>query len=220
MRSLPRWARTAVVVYLSVTAAVVLAVLLTGALEVGPDAGFRDGLRLALVVLTLPVSAAYFVLGTFSSARPPSPGEFSLGGLSPTVALYFLGFLLLSVVNAAAFRSVVLGARKRHTGVQLRGVTPDVRNLLWTVPLAIVLGLPQWLVASFAWCGISGCSGGGFGVATGSEWLAITLSVVNGFILAVALFGVRWLYPTGKRAAVAVAAGTLFGLLGAAVTHG
>ena len=57
-------------------------------------------------------------------------------------------------------------------------------------------------------------------MATGSEWIAVTLSVVNGVILAVAVFAVRWLYPTRKRALVALAAGALFGLLGAAITHG
>jgi hypothetical protein len=57
-------------------------------------------------------------------------------------------------------------------------------------------------------------------VATGSEWIAVILSAVNGVIMAVAVFAVRWLYPTGKRALIALVAGTLFGLLGAAVTHG
>lgn len=45
------------------------------------------------------------------------------------------------------------------------------------------------------------------------------MSVVNGLILVLAVFAVRWLYPTRKRALIALADGTLFGLLGAAVTH-
>ncbi|MBT2596198.1 hypothetical protein [Arthrobacter sp. ISL-72] len=233
-RALPRWARAAVVVYLSVTVAVVVTVLLTRGLELDLDARFKEGLLLAMVVLTLPVSAAYFVIGTFSSGRPPSPGEIGLGRLSLIAVLYHLGFLLLAAVNAGVFRWIVLSARRHapvpaagipdarpeYPRVQLRGVTPDARKLLWTVPLAVLLSLPQWMVAGFAWCGISGCSGGGFGVATGTEWLAVILSVVNGVILAIAVFAVRWLYPTRKRALVALAAGTLFGLLGAAVTHG
>ncbi|QOD05968.1 hypothetical protein [Pseudarthrobacter sp. BIM B-2242] len=99
-------------------------------------------------------------------------------------------------------------------------INSKVRNLLWTVPLAFMLSLPSWFVAAFAWCGISGCSGGGFGVATGAQWLAITLSVLNGVIFAVAVFAVPWLYPTRRRALVALIAGALFGLLGAAITHG
>ncbi|KIS28651.1 hypothetical protein TV39_04490 [Arthrobacter sp. SPG23] len=223
-RALPRWARTAVVVYLSVTFAVVVAALLSGVLVLGLDPGFKEGLLLVLVVLTLPVSLAYFVIGTFGSG----------GGLGLATVLYYLGYLLLAAVNAGVFRWIVLSARRRtpvpaagtpgpsrqYPTAKLRGITPDVTKLWWAVPLAVLLSLPQWMVASFAWCGVSGCSGGGFGVATGSEWIAVILSAANGLILAVAVFGVRWLYPTGKRALIALAAGTLFGLLGAAVTHG
>jgi hypothetical protein len=54
-------------------------------------------------------------------------------------------------------------------------------------PLAVLLSLPQWTVAGFAWCGISGCSGGGFRVAAGTEWVAVILSDANGVILAVAV---------------------------------
>ncbi|KRE45111.1 hypothetical protein ASG92_12325 [Arthrobacter sp. Soil736] len=206
------------------TVTVVVAALLTRGFELDLDAKFKEGMLLVMVVLTLPVSAAYFVIGTFGSG----------GGLGLTTVLYYAGYLLLAVVNAGVFRWIVLSTRKRipvpaagtpgaspqYPPVTIRGVTPDVRKLLWTVPLAVLLSLPQWMVAGFAWCGISGCSGGGFGVVTGTEWVAVILSVVNGVILAVAVFAVRWLYPTRKRALIALAAGTLFGLVGAAVTHG
>jgi hypothetical protein len=222
---LPRWARIAVVVYLSVTVAAVGALLLTSTIEMGLDAVVREWLRLAVIVLTLPVSAAYFVVGFLLSSRASS------GGLSPTAVLYYLGFLVLAVVNAALFRWTILRIRKPvpagtpgalplDPGVSIHGVTRYVRHLRWTLPLAVLLSVPQWLVASFAWCGISGCSGGGFGVSTGTEWLAVTLCAVNGFILAVAVFSVPWLYPTGRRALIALAAGILFGLVGAALTHG
>ncbi|MHA7292073.1 hypothetical protein ACX80V_20905 [Arthrobacter sp. MDT3-24] len=231
-RTLPRWARIAVVVYLTVTVAVVAAALLAGSFDMGLYAVFRERLWLAVVVLTLPVSAAYFAVVFFlDTSSPPSPGV-----LSPTTVVHYLGFLALAVVKAALFRWMVLSIRKPvpaaatpvsvpaavplDPGVTIHGVTRNVRHLWWTVPLAVLLSLPQWFVAGFAWCGISGCSGGGFGVYTGAEWLAVTMTVVNGFIFAVAVFAVRWLYPTGRRALIALAAGALFGLLGAAVTHG
>jgi hypothetical protein len=247
---LPRWAKAAVVIYLTVTGAVVAAALLTTAFGVGLEGGLQLWLLRSLMLLTLPVSAAYLVVGILLDLlRPPWPREFGFGGLTPTALLYYLGYFALAVVNAAVFRWVVLSTRKRApasamaaatapaaTGpdgppeppadqattpaVRPRGVNKNAKNLFWAVPLAGVLSLPQWLVARFSWCGISGCSGGGFGVSTGSEWVAIMLSVVNGFILAVAVFAVRWLYPARKRALIAVAAGTLFGLLGAAITHG
>ncbi|MET4589727.1 hypothetical protein ABIA70_001324 [Arthrobacter sp. 754] len=236
---MPRWANTAVVTYLSVTAAVGAVALLNSAFILGLD---QLWLLRALMLLTLPVSAAYLVVGILLDLlRPPWPREFSFGGLTPTALLYYLGYLALAAVNAAVFRWVVLSTRKRAPAraraavtaapatppesaadqvARPRGVNQNTKNLLWAVPLAVGLSLPQWLVARFSWCGISGCSGGGFGVSTGSEWVAILLSVVNGFILAVAVFAVRWLYPARTRALIAVAAGTLFGLLGAAITHG
>lgn len=215
-------------VYLSGTVAIIGVALLAGSLDLDLDETVREWLVRSLVVLTLPVSAAYFAVGfLLDSSGPPSPGA-----LSPTAVLFYLGFLALAVVNAALFRWMVLNTRKpvpaavtpgalpQDLGVSIHGVTRYVRHLRRTVPLAVLLSLPQWLVAGLAWCGISGCSGGGFGVSTGTEWLAVTMSVVNGLILAVAVFAVRWLYPTRRRALIALAAGTLFGLLGAAVTHG
>lgn len=207
--------------------AVVVTVLLGNGLLLDLDTGFKEGLLLAMVVLTMPVSFAYFVIGTFVTSAV----------LGLTTVLYYFGYLVLAVVNAGVFRWIVLSARKRklvqaagtpgmpgatprYPKAELRGITPDVGKLWWAVPVAVLLSLPQWMVAGFAWCGVSGCSGGGFGVATGSEWIAVILSAVNGVIMAVTVFAVRWLYPTGKRALIALAAGTVFGLLGAAVTHG
>ncbi|WP_248762179.1 hypothetical protein [Pseudarthrobacter sp. SSS035] len=235
--SLPRWARIAVALYLSVTVAIVGVALLAGSFDLDLDETVREWLMRSLVFLTLPVSAAYFAVVFFlDSSGPPPPG-----GLRPTTVIYYLGFLALAVVNAALFRWMVLSIRKPVPAAATSAATPvavpaavpqvlvvtfhgvvtrNVRHLWWTVPLAVLLSFPQWLVAGLAWCGISGCSGGGFGVSTGTEWLAVTMSVVNGLILAVAVFAVRWLYPTRRRALVALAAGTLFGLLGAAVTHG
>ncbi|WP_426940043.1 hypothetical protein [Pseudarthrobacter sp. S6] len=229
--SLPRWARIAVVVYLSVPVAIVGVALVTGSLDLDLDETAREWLMRSLMILTLPVSAAYFAVGfLFDSSGPPASG-----GLRPTAVFYYLGHLALAVVNAALFRWIVLSIRRPVPAaataaapsavpqvpvVTFHGVTRNVRNLWWTVPLAVLLSLPQWLVAGLAWCGISGCSGGGFGVSAGTEWLAVTMSVVNGLILALAVFAVRWLYPTRRRALIALAAGSLFGLLGAAVTHG
>ncbi|MET3164047.1 UNVERIFIED_ORG: hypothetical protein ABIB19_002469 [Arthrobacter sp. UYEF10] len=218
-------------VYLSVPVAIVGVALVTGSLDLDLDGTAREWLMRFLVILTLPVSAAYFAVGfLFDSSGPPASG-----GLRPTAVFYYLGHLALAVVNAALFRWMVLSIRRPVPAaataaapsavpqvpvVTFHGVTRNVRNLWWTVPLAVLLSLPQWLVAGLAWCGISGCSGGGFGVSAGTEWLAVTMSVVNGLILALAVFAVRWLYPTRRRALIALAAGSLFGLLGAAVTHG
>ena len=229
---LPRWARTMVATYLSVTASAVVAAAVIRALGLGVDAGLHNALMLAVIVLTLPVSAAYFVIGAFDSGST-GPGGFRLGALGLLELFRYLGYLGFAAINAAVFRWLVLGIRNgrsvpssasaglpREVVLRAHGVNSRVRNLLWAVPAAVLLTLPQWLVASLAWCGISGCSGGGFGVARGGEWIAVSLSVVNGLIFAVAVFVVPWLYPTGRRVLVSLTAGALFALLGAAITHG
>ena len=215
---LPRWARTMVATYLSVTASAVVAAAVIRALGLGVDAGLHNALMLAVIVLTLPVSAAYFVIGAFDSGST-GPGGFRLGALGLLELFRYLGYLGFAAINAAVFRWLVLGIRNgrsvpssasagglpREVVLLAHGVNSRVRNLLWAVPAAVLLSLPQWLVASLAWCGISGCSGGGFGVARGGEWIAVSLSVVNGLIFAVAVFVVPWLYPTGRRVLVALA---------------
>lgn len=204
--------------------------LVLSALELAPV--LARAFMLALAALTLPVSAGYlFVSFLASRGSSSSPGGYFVGALSLAAIAFYLGYFVLALINAAMFRWIVLRMRRgtpgpvpanlpAGQGMALRGVNGAARQLLWAVPLAMLFSVPQWLVAAFAWCGISGCSGGGFGVSTTSEWLALTLTVVNGVIMAVAVFAVPWLYPTGKRAVVAVAAGVLFGLVGAAYTHG
>jgi hypothetical protein len=229
---LPSWAAVAIVAYLAVVTALIAVAFLTRAFGMDLGSGSRDNLLLAVVVLTLPVSAAYTFLGMVDSSRAPAPGEITFGLF--VRFFYYLGYLFLAAINAAAFRWLVLSTRKdrrveagatpgalsQDSDVTMRGVNQNVHHLWWTVPLAVLLSLPQWFVAGFAWCGISGCSGGGFGVATGTGWLAVSMSCVNGLIFAVAVFAVPWLHPTRKRAVIAITAGALFGLVGAAVTHG
>jgi uncharacterized membrane protein len=70
---LPSWAAVAIVAYLAVVAALIAVALLTKAFGMDLGSGFRDNLMLAVVVLTLPVSAAYTVLGMLDSSRAPSP---------------------------------------------------------------------------------------------------------------------------------------------------
>ena len=42
-------------------------------------------------------------------------------------------------------------------------------HLLWTVPLAVALSLLPMLYGGINICGVSGCTGGGFGVSYGDE---------------------------------------------------
>ena len=72
-------------------------------------------------------------------------------------------------------------------------------HLVWAVPLALLIAVGVWGIALFAWCGLSGCSGGGFGVVrdiTGS----LVAAAVCGAVVAVPFYAVRWhLSPSVRR---------------------
>jgi hypothetical protein len=100
---------------------------------------------------------------------------------------------------------------------------PPGLHLLWTVPLALVLSYPLWVLAAFTWCGISGCSGGGFGVDTGSAGIAIKCTILAGVLMAVAIAAVPWSRPWPRflviRLIIAVGIGTAYAIAGAILTH-
>ena len=81
---------------------------------------------------------------------------------------------------------------------------PSAWHLLWAVPVAVLVALALDLVAAISWCGISGCSGGGFGVTTDGRPLSVLLVLGSGLAVGAPVALVRW---TGRRAArMAVAA--------------
>jgi hypothetical protein len=92
-------------------------------------------------------------------------------------------------------------------------------HLLWTVPVGIALGLPFWAWAGLSWCGISGCSGGGFGVHTDSVGDAIACTIVAGLLLATAIAAVPWFRPFVGRLAISVVIASGYAIAGAIITH-
>ena len=93
-------------------------------------------------------------------------------------------------------------------------------HLLWAIPLAVLLSLPLAAIAGISWCGISGCSSGGWGISTDSVGLAIAVCIGAATIMAVALAADPWMKPHGLRVIIAIILGALWGLLIAVVTHG
>jgi len=93
------------------------------------------------------------------------------------------------------------------------------KHLWWTVPLAIVLGLPLWAWAGLSWCGISGCSGGGFGVDLRFVGTAVTCTVVAGVLMATAIAAVPWFRPVVGRLFIALGIGAAYAVVGAVITH-
>lgn len=65
-------------------------------------------------------------------------------------------------------------------------------HLLWTLPLAFVVQLPFLWAAAFSMCGVSGCSGGGFGVTDVARGSVLPLLAVAGFVLAIPVMLTPW----------------------------
>ena len=93
-------------------------------------------------------------------------------------------------------------------------------HLLWAVPVAILICLPASAVAGLSWCGISGCSGGGYGLDTSDAGLAIRACIFAAVVMAIPFALIPWLKPRTVRIVLAVPIGVLWGLLMAVVTHG
>ncbi|POH64967.1 MULTISPECIES: hypothetical protein [Cryobacterium] len=93
-------------------------------------------------------------------------------------------------------------------------------HLLWAVPVVILISLPAAAVAGISWCGISGCSGGGYGLDTSDAGLAVRACIFAAVVMTVPFALIAWLKPRTVRIVVALAIGTLWGLLVAVVTHG
>ena len=93
-------------------------------------------------------------------------------------------------------------------------------HLLWAVPVAILICLPASAVAGLSWCGISGCSGGGYGLDTSDAGLAIRACIFAAVVMAIPFALIPWLKPRTVRIVLAVPIGVLWGVLMAVVTHG
>ena len=115
----------------------------------------------------------------------------------------------------ANFRSPA-GSRYVSNGFQRR----QALHLLWAVPVAIVVCLPAAAIAGISWCGISGCSGGGYGLDTSDAGLAIHACIFAAVAMAVPFALIPWLKPRTIRIILALPIGALWGLLMAVVTHG
>jgi len=74
--------------------------------------------------------------------------------------------------------------------------------LSWALPLAFVVALPLWWAAGLSMCGISGCSGGGFGVSDGGRGSLLPILAVSGAVLALPVVLIHWHPRTGVRVAV------------------
>jgi hypothetical protein len=112
-----------------------------------------------------------------------------------------------------------MSSAEEKTGKQ----KPPALHLLWTVPLALLLGYPLWVAAEFTWCGISGCGGGGFGEYTDMAGIAVASTVLAGLLLATAIAAVPWSQSRARflviRLVIAFGIGTAYAIAGVFLTR-
>ena len=92
-------------------------------------------------------------------------------------------------------------------------------HLLWTIPLALVVGIPFLIWAGFSWCGISGCGGGGFGVDSRYAWQSVICCLIAGILVFAALAPVPWLRNVRARLMTSAVIGVLYAVISALVTR-
>lgn len=76
-------------------------------------------------------------------------------------------------------------------------------HLLWAEPLALPFAAAAWMLGAISRCGVSGCSGGGFGVSRDSVTSAVGFTA-SALILAFPIAMVPW---ARRRIRISVAAG-------------
>lgn len=83
--------------------------------------------------------------------------------------------------------------------------------LLITVPVAVVLSAPVLLYGALAYCGISGCSGGGFGPTTVARGDSYACCAIIGALFTLAVVFVPWIRPAWQRVLLSTGIGVVLG---------
>ena len=96
-------------------------------------------------------------------------------------------------------------------GDQQRHPFSRLLHLLWALPLSAIISFGLLIIAAIEECGISGCGGGGFGVATGGRGAVPLFTWGIGLVWFVILAAVPWLRPWWLRCGIAVVVGLAFG---------
>jgi hypothetical protein len=84
-------------------------------------------------------------------------------------------------------------------------------HLLWTLPVAAMLCALPIALGAINICGVSGCTGGGFGVSYGDELLNWLCAAVVAIVLACAVGAIPWAKPSWVHLGVGAAVGVLAG---------
>ncbi|MBG6215179.1 hypothetical protein RCH23_003078 [Cryobacterium sp. CAN_C3] len=89
-------------------------------------------------------------------------------------------------------------------------------HLLWALPIPVVVSSVLLISALWDYCGISGCTGGGFGISRDIGGTIGNLAPIP-FLIGLPIFLVPWSPKRGVRALVALLTGLAFAGLGFAI---
>jgi len=98
-------------------------------------------------------------------------------------------------------------------------------HLLWTIPLAVAASALPFIYGAINICGVSGCTGGGFGVSYGPEAANWACAIVIALLVSVAIGAIPWATPhrvhlaTGAIVGFVVGAVLIAGWLGSKYEH-
>lgn len=101
----------------------------------------------------------------------------------------------------------------QNDGTQCDGMSKGRTAIVLVLTLIPALVVWTWLllVAAWSWCGLSGCSGGGFGVDTSGRPVAVAAFVLAGVAVALPVALVPWSGSRRRRLWVAAGVGLLAG---------
>ena len=77
-------------------------------------------------------------------------------------------------------------------------------HLLWTVPLALLIGFPLWFAARLGWCGFGGCWGPTANSLELEYGSGVVLAVVSAGLVFAAVAVPHWVRPWGVRWVIAI----------------
>ena len=89
-------------------------------------------------------------------------------------------------------------------------------HLLWALPIPLVVSSVLLISALWDFCGINGCTGGGFGISRDIGGTIGNLAPIP-FLIGLPIFLVPWSPKRGVRAGVALVIGVAFAGLGFAI---
>lgn len=86
-------------------------------------------------------------------------------------------------------------------------------HFLWASPLAFFCGLYVFVLAAISVCGVSGCSGGGYGVSRGDPVETALLVTVGAVVMTLPIGAIPWHTKFAVRVTTMLAIAALLGIV-------